>query len=442
MPRPKVGGRIRGVSIAAALIQFTLAGVGIFAVVALVAGSRVRDSGTSEAIRDAREWASLIADDIVGPRVTSRLLAGDEKAISELDEDVATVVNDAPIGGIKVWTYDGRVVYSDQKQLIGTRFDLEEPVLEAVRSGQPFVDFTDSKDVEADHAFSDGRWLEVYYPFTATDGTKLIYEHYQHTNALSAGASQVTAAFSPLVLKSLIALELLQIPLAWWLARRVREAQRQKTALVQSALDASELERRRIAQDLHDGVVQDLAGVSYSLDFVRHDPVVRESPGALSTLDRVVEEAQKSLKSLRTLIVDIYPPSLDDGDLAGALGDLLTPLAAHGMATTFTDDTTGTMSTVAQTLIYRTARESLRNVQEHASASSVTVRIADQGEARLVLEVVDDGCGFTAAQLAARQKEGHLGVRLLADVAKAAGGELRIDSEVGKGTKVHLEVPR
>jgi two-component system NarL family sensor kinase len=259
---------------------------------------------------------------------------------------------------------------------------------------------------------------------------------------VAAGADQVTAAFSPLVIRSLIALELLQLPLAWWLARRVRESQRQRAVLLQSALDASDGERRRIAQDLHDGIVQDLAGVSFAVDAVRHDPSVRQSPTAVATLDRVVDKAQASIRGLRTLLVDIYPPNLEEGDLAGALGDLLAPFQARGVHTEFRDEITGDVSTASHGLMYRTAREALRNVEQHAEASTVTIVLRDHDGRNVEMEIADDGKGFHAEQLEAQQADGHFGVRLLGDVARAAGGELRLDSSPGHGTRVLLVVPR
>ena len=69
-------------------------------------------------------------------------------------------------------------------------------------------------------------------------------------------------------------LELVQIPAAWSLARRLRRGQRQRETLLQHAVDASDTERRRIARDLHDGVVQDLAGVSFALAAAARAPEV------------------------------------------------------------------------------------------------------------------------------------------------------------------------
>jgi signal transduction histidine kinase len=423
-------------------VQFAVVGVAALIVVALVAGSRVRSTSNDESVRDARELALLLSEQIVAPRATPELLAGDPDAIAAMDEVIGDIVANGPVNRFKIWTPDGTIVYSDEHRLIGMQFTLEPEVLATLVTDQPVVDFTDLDAPENLYDEADEQQLEVYLPLRLDDGTILIYEHYQHTSAVDAGADKVTAAFSPVVIRSLIALALLQLPMAWWLARRVRESQRQRMVLLQSALEASDGERRRIAQDLHDGVVQDLAGVSYAIDAVRHDPAVRSSPAVVSTLDRVVDEAQRSIRGLRTLLVDIYPPNLEEGDLAGALGDLLTPFEARGVRTEFRDEITGEASSAANAMIYRTAREALRNVESHAEASSVQVRLRDHQTDGVELQVIDDGKGFDAARLEEQQADGHFGVRLLADVARAAGGELTIVSSPGAGTRVTLVVPR
>lgn len=438
-PAPRRG---RGVSLAAAMVQFAIVGVAILFVVSLIAGSRVRDTSTQESIRDAQELASLMANEVVAPNMTPDLIAGKADALASMDAVIDSIVGRGTINRVKVFTPDGLVVYSDEHLLIGQRFPLEPEVLATFSSDKPVVIFTDLSGPENVYEQSLDSQLEVYLPMRLPTGETLVYEHYQHTSAVSAGADEVTAAFSPLIIRSLIALQLMQLPLAWWLARRVRESQRQRALLLQSALDASDGERRRIAQDLHDGIVQDLAGVSFAVDAVRHDPEVQRSPTAVATLDRVVDKAQASIRGLRTLLVDIYPPTLEEGDLAGALADLLAPFEARGVHTEFRDEITGPVTSELHGLMYRTAREALRNVERHAAASNVTVVLRDRDADRIELLIADDGKGFLSDELEAQQADGHFGVRLLGDVARAAGGELQLESTPGTGTRVILVVPR
>lgn len=428
-------------SLAAAVVQFAIVGVAILTVVAIFAGSRVRDTSNQESIRDARELANLMANQIVLPIANDGLADGDPDAMAELDEVTHAIVGRGTINRVKIYTVDGVLLYSDDHLHMGKKYTLEPAVAGLVTSNEPLVFFTDETPTENPDEQVLRNQLEVYMPLRLQDGSTLIYEHYQHTSVLESGAQEVTAAFSPVVIRSLIALELLQLPLAWWLARRVRESQRQRTVLLQSTLDASDNERRRIAQDLHDGIVQDLAGVSFAVDAVRHDPAVRQSTTAVQTLDRVVDKAQASIRGLRTLMVDIYPPNLEDGDLVGALMDLVAPFQAQGVAVDLRDEMTGRVSSTTHALMYRTAREALRNVEQHANATSITVVLRDHGP-DVAMEINDDGRGFRPEELEAQQADGHFGVRLLGDVARAAGGQLELDSTPGVGTRVLLVVPR
>ena len=96
-------------------------------------------------------------------------------------------------------------------------------------------------------------------------GKPLLFEAYYRYGLVSSNGSQLWRSFAPIALGALIALELVQIPLAYSLARRLRQRSAERELLLHQALEASDVERRHIASDLHDGVVQDLAGVAYAL---------------------------------------------------------------------------------------------------------------------------------------------------------------------------------
>jgi signal transduction histidine kinase len=90
--------------------------------------------------------------------------------------------------------------------------------------------------------------------------------------------------------------------------------------------------------------------------------------------------------------------------------------------------------------VFRGAQEALRNVLTHASARSVTVTV-DAGSGAAVLEVSDDGRGFDIEGLTSRRAEGHLGLGLLSELARDAGGHVEIRSGEGTGTTIRMEVP-
>jgi signal transduction histidine kinase len=95
------------------------------------------------------------------------------------------------------------------------------------------------------------------------------------------------------------------------------------------------------------------------------------------------------------------------------------------------------------TLLFRTTQEALRNVARHARASRVEVRVTPAGprSGALVLEVADDGIGFDPVAVLHAPAAGHLGLRVLADQARAAGARLAVRSAAGRGARLRLTVP-
>ena len=118
--------------------------------------------------------------------------------------------------------------------------------------------------------------MEVYTGVTASNGEKLLFETYFQYDAVVIAGQDEWRKYAPVALGALLLLELVQIPFAWSLARRLQRQQQDRQRLLQHAVDASDAERRRIAGDLHDGVVQHLTGLTYALDAARlgqPDPV-------------------------------------------------------------------------------------------------------------------------------------------------------------------------
>ena len=226
------------------------------------------------------------------------------------------------------------------------------------------------------------------------------------------------------------------IPLAWSLARRLQVRQNEREELPERAISASEHERRRIAQGLHDGVVQDLAGVSYSLAAVGRTDAPAD-PAAIAGAGSTV---RSSVEALRTLLVELYPPSLQEEGRGPALDDLLARLRSNDIETHLDLEPGLTLSEPLTKLLYRTAQEALRNASVHAAARRVDVQMGADG--RLAwLEVTDDGVGFDVGAARAAAQGGQMGLLGLTDLAPDAGGELPITSVPGGGTTVRLEVP-
>ena len=211
----------------------------------------------------------------------------------------------------------------------------------------------------------------------------------------------------------------------------------QETALLQQIIDTSEQERTRIARDLHDGVVSNLAGVAYELAATAAQ---HNGHPAGDRASQAVAEIQNAMRDLRTLIVDIAPPDLQNAGLEVALTALLEPIRRAGMDAEMTTNGDLALPVTRMALIHRVAQETLRNVIKHSGGHSVTLDVR-RSDDRVVLTVHDDGKGFSKEDLRSRRGQGHVGLGLLDGAVKEAGATLRIDSAPGEGTTVTLEVP-
>lgn len=388
--------------------------------------------GQSEAIRHAKQLAALAGHGVAAQHLTPALERGDAAAIREMDGAVRRIIVGGNVVRVKIWLPDGRIVYSDRHRLIGERYALGADERAAVLSGEVDADVSDLHRPENRFERQFGKLLEVYLPIRDTAGRRVLYEQYERYSSIAASGRRLWLSFAPAILGSLALLWLIQLPLAWRAARRLQRGQAERERLLRHAIEASEAERRRIAHDLHDGAVQDLAGVSYSLTATAE----AASAPVAAVMREAAEDTRRTIKELRTLLVDIYPPDLHRAGLAAALRDLTAPLAPHGIQTTLEIPGDLDLPDGVETLFYRCAQEALRNVVKHAQASHVLVRVENDG--RVCLTVEDDGVGLPTDAKA----EGHFGMRLLGDLAREAGGELSVEPRPDRGTRVTVEVPR
>jgi signal transduction histidine kinase len=427
-------------SVAGAVAQFALTG---FVVLALfLVGSLLvfRSLGRSEALRDARQFASLTGQGIVEPALRDGVLQGDEAALAALDAIVQERVLGERVVRVKIWAVDGSIVYSDEPRLIGSRYALDDSKLEVLRTGSTRAALSDLEGPENRFERGEANLYEVYLPIRAPDGTPLVFETYQRSSAVASTGRRIWLPFAALLLASLVLLWLVQVPLAWRLARRLRHSQREREALLVRAVEASDDERRRIAADLHDGVVQDLAGISYSLSAAA-DTADPGMPGAIrSTLREAALGTRDSMRRIRSLLVEIHPPNLRASGLEPALVDLLSPLPARGIETTLDVREGLVLQDETELLFYRAASEAIRNVERHAGAAHVSVQVG-RADGRAFLRIVDDGVGFGSGDRERSRGEGHVGLSLLEELASRMDGTLDVRSTPGQGTAFVLEVP-
>lgn len=426
-------------STARELARFALSGLAALVLLAVVGVFVLRDRGRAEAVRDARNVAELAGRGIVEPALEAGVLDGDAQAIARLDRVVRTRVLTGRAVRVKLWDATGRIVYSDEPRLRGSTYRLQPDEQAVLRQGTVEAEISDLTRPENRFERPEGKLLEVYLGIKGPRGEPLLYEQYLRFSSVAATGRRIWLAFLPAFLGALLVLELVQLPLAGSLVRKVRVALRDREALLVRAVDASQTERRRVARDLHDGPVQDLAGVSFSLTAAaeRIGPL---SPEAAAELKRAAAATRESMRRLRSLLIDIYPPSLARSGLAAVLDDVVAPARAKGLEVRLDVPDGPRPRLQVETLLFRAAQEAVRNVVAHADARRLEVEV-ERRDGHVRLRVADDGRGLDAEQIAEQRREGHLGLALLGDLAHEGGGTLEIRPRDGGGTEVVIEVP-
>jgi two-component system NarL family sensor kinase len=431
----------RRTDVAVPLLRFALAGLLAVVIVGAIAVALQRNAAHDDAVQDAKTLAKLAGHAVLEPNVNRPLLDGDPQQLAFVDSIVKSkVLTNDGIVRIKLWDRTGRIVYSDRRSLINKRFSLPEDEREAFETGKVNAELTNLSRDENRFDGLHGKLLEVYLPITSTDGQTLLFELYQRQASVTETAQRTWLAFAPALIGALLLLQLLQLPLAYRMARTLHDNRQEREALLLRALAASDTERRRIASDLHDGVVQDLAGTSYALAAAADRIDGTAGPEVSTALRDGAKQTRRSIRQLRSLLVDIYPPDLHRAGLAAALSDLVAPLESRGVHARVELPPGLRLEPDSEALMFRTAQEALRNVMAHSDAHHVDVSVILENS-HAGLTIADDGRGFTPETAQAARDDGHLGLRVLADMARDAGGKLDIDSEPGRGTRVLLEVP-
>jgi len=225
------------------------------------------------------------------------------------------------------------------------------------------------------------------------------------------------------------------------LIEELRASRNEFQNLAKSAWQLQERERRRLAVDLHDGVGQTLTALKQSLA-----QAAANAPVALrEDLSRCLDLASQALADTREMTKLLRPQVLDDLGLQAALGWLARTMDERApMQVRFEHDELGgvDLSCDLETLAFRVVQEALNNAEKYSNAAHVRVIAARVGD-RMEIEIVDDGCGFDPAEVAAlaSRGEGGLGLIGMRDRVRLFNGRLTLDAAPGSGARVLLQVP-
>lgn len=200
--------------------------------------------------------------------------------------------------------------------------------------------------------------------------------------------------------------------------------------LVSQSMGAEERERQKLAEDLHDGPLQNILAARMDLEEAlenHHDPAVVAAESAL----------RQTAVQLRSTVTSLHPQVLAQLGLSAALRELAKQFAQRGgYELDLEIDEVGRLP--AQALLYRVAREALANINKHAKASTVEVILRREDD-HLLLAINDDGVGFDPASLPGKVADGHIGLASQYLRVESLGGTFDIAS--GNGTRITVRIP-
>ncbi len=198
-------------------------------------------------------------------------------------------------------------------------------------------------------------------------------------------------------------------------------------------------ERERIAQDLHDGIIQSIYAIGLSLE--RCALVDDCDPAACrGRLDRAIHDLNGVIKDVRNYIMGLEPGEVQEHGLRDGLRELARELRASSpvqVDVVVEGEVESVVTEVQVGHLFQIAREALANVLKHAAATRASLALVKQGD-ELVLSIEDDGVGFDPARSAGPERRG---LRNMAERARDLGGELCVTSAPGEGTTLTVRLP-
>jgi signal transduction histidine kinase len=210
--------------------------------------------------------------------------------------------------------------------------------------------------------------------------------------------------------------------------------------LHQQLLRAREEERKRLARELHDETIQALVSLNYDLS---RFTALKGMP-ANEQADSLQQQVHQVMGDLRRICSELRPPALDSLGLVSALRSRLRELGTEGtlqIELTVEGDEKTALPEELGVCLYRVLQEALSNIQKHARAARVSVKL-ELDLAAVRLSVQDDGCGFMVpVHLSQFMDDGHFGLAGMCERLDLLGGKLTVSSMPGRGTCLEARVP-
>ena len=412
---------------------------------------------------------ALYVDSFVAPYLQG--LGQSDELLTEQIEKLSKLLQNTPMGqqivAFKVWDTRGKLLYSTDQSTIGKTYPMHEGMLRA-RLGQVVSELSPLDEEEnAPLGKVHDKLLETYSPvwLSGTNQVIAVAEFYQLTDELDREIS-ILRSRSWLVVG--LAILLMYLLLSGFVRRASDTITQQRSELGRKVEQLTELlaqnlelhERvrraagsvallnesflRRVGSELHDGPAQDLGLSLLKLDalveWVEAHPQEAFEPGKLDELTEIEASLQNALKEMRGIATGLSLPQLTDLGLPETVVRVVRAHERHtGTAVTLE------LGTVPEQIgmplkitVYRLIQEALNNAYRHASSAEQRVRVYCEKE-QVVVEITDRGSGFQAEH--GGEWDGRLGLSGMRERVESLGGQFKIESEIGQGTRIRAHLP-
>ena len=449
--------------------QFLIASFPILLIGMLLIGSWVAWQISSNVAYRIGGMTGMYVDSFIAPHVQSLTTADDLNAEDRAALDQLFI--DTPLGQkiatLKIWRRDGRILYSNNKALIGRTFPIDDG-LKAALAGDVHSEMSDLSEVE--NEFERAKWsqlIETYVPLHAEGvGTVIAAAEFYHATDQLARESRAAQVQSWLLLIPTVAvMYLLLFALVRRGSKTILEQQgelnnkvAQLTALVTQneqlhdkvrraaarTAALNEVFLRRISADLHDGPGQDMGLALMQFEAIGNTcmprPDCTEGPFSGTEAFQVIRSSlQSALTDLRTISAGLQLPEIDRLSICEITARAIRDYERKTGATVTLNVVNGQApaSLPVKITLYRLLQESLRNGFRHAKGAAQHVEV-QAGGGRLTVEVSDRGIGFNPAAIV---PEGHLGLVGMRERVEILGGFFDLQSTVGYGTTIRVTLP-
>lgn len=222
-----------------------------------------------------------------------------------------------------------------------------------------------------------------------------------------------------------------------------KEQNRELEILTLKTLKAHEEERKRIAREIHDGPAQSVVNLSLKLELCKKLFQMGRFDSLSTSMDELNSGIRFAVKEIRSIIYDLKPSYLEDGIIKALENHFNIFSEGTGINVSFNCTTDGSnMEYYLTSTLYRIVQELFSNIHKHAEAKHIEVNL-HIGSKSIMLKIIDDGKGFDIRilQKNLRRLEGGFGIEGIRERVELIKGNIDIESAVGKGTTVTVEIP-